>query len=47
MIKRKVKPFHATDFAKVAQQKFIDVNNALQQDNNKYMILYFHDFRCL
>lgn len=38
MIKRKVKPFRVADFSKVAQQKFIDVNNALQQENNKYVL---------
>lgn len=31
MIKRKAKPFKVVDFSKLAQQKFIDVNNALQQ----------------
>ncbi|XP_057293888.1 39S ribosomal protein L45, mitochondrial-like [Hydractinia symbiolongicarpus] len=33
MIKRKAKPFKAVDFAKTAQKKFIDVNNAIQQEN--------------
>ena len=36
MIKRKVKPFKAVDFSKIAQQKFIDVNTALQK-NDRYL----------
>jgi len=31
MIKRKAKPFKPVDFSKLAQQKYIDVNNALQK----------------
>jgi len=39
MIKRNVKPFRAVDFAKAAQKKFIDVNNALQEDSKKSDLL--------
>jgi len=36
MIKRKVKPFKAVDFSKIAQQKFIDVNTALQKNDRHH-----------
>lgn len=43
MIKRKAKPFKVVEFAKIAQRKFIDVNNALQQENNKNAELKMKD----
>ena len=44
MIKRKAKPFKAVDFAKLAQKKYIDVNNALQKDSRcfAFLLLDFH-----
>ena len=43
MIKRKAKPFKAVDFAKLAQKKYIDVNNALQKDSG-YVVFHLIDF---
>lgn len=43
MIKRKAKPFKVVEFAKVAQKKFVDVNNALQQENDKTASLKMKD----